>query len=91
MICSIWLLDTAKLFKSPLMTYHGFDISEAQFPSEFPQEVGEIAFSVHNILEPFPEAHLSRYDVVHVRLLVQALRVVDVENAVKNVAGLLRM
>jgi hypothetical protein len=88
---SIWLLDADKLFRSPSMTYQGFDISGLQFPAEIPQGLGQITFSEQDIVKPFPTEHVGKYDVVHVRLLVQALKEEDVETAVWNVAALLRM
>src|SRR5258707_11642182 len=74
---SIWLLDAAKLFRSPSMIYQGFDISGLQFPAEIPQGLGQITFSEQDIVKPFPTEHLGKYDVVHVRLLVQALKEED--------------
>ena len=41
-------------------------------------------------MKPFPAEHLGKYDLVHVRLLVQALKETDVQSAVRNVTALLR-
>jgi hypothetical protein len=73
-ILSVWLLDVANSLSSPSIVYHGFDISGLQFPINISQGLGNIKFSEHDILTPFPEEHLGKYDIVHLRLLVQALR-----------------
>jgi hypothetical protein len=44
---------------------------------------------VHDILRPFPIAHRERYDLVHVRMLVSALKVEEYEVAVRNLVGVL--
>lgn len=67
--------------------YHGFDISSDQFPTEaLPPNM---EFSVHDILQPFPEEHIGRYDLVNVRLLVGAIKEADYFRAVNNAAALL--
>jgi hypothetical protein len=58
-------------------------------PNRHTQGLGKINFSEHDILTPFPEEHLGKYDVVRLRLLVKALRGVDVERAVRNLAALI--
>jgi hypothetical protein len=88
----IWLLDakTHLATHSPNTnpyTLHGFDISAAQFlPSP---ETHGLTLSVHDILRPFPIAHRDRYDLVHVRMLVSALKVEEYEAAVRNLVGVL--
>lgn len=71
------------------MVYQGFDISGLQFPAEIPEGLGDITFSVQDIVKPFPEDHLGQYDIVHVRLLAQGLKEADIESAVRNAAALL--
>ncbi|KAJ5301051.1 uncharacterized protein N7443_006053 [Penicillium atrosanguineum] len=66
--------------------YHGFDISDAQFP--FSTE--EVQYSIQDALSPFPAQHLNRYDLVHVRLLVGAIQASDFEVIVANLMKLLR-
>ncbi|KAL2849746.1 hypothetical protein BJX68DRAFT_275966 [Aspergillus pseudodeflectus] len=93
----IWLLDAkthlANHSPSPNpslnpYTLHGFDISAAQFlPSP---ETHGITLSVHDILRPFPIAHRERYDLVHVRMLVSALKVDEYEVAVRNLVAVLK-
>lgn len=87
---SIWLKDVSKVLdpepQSPVY-YHGFDISSQQFPKM--QE--NIQFSVHDITKPFPEEHLGRYDLVHVRLLVAAIDESDYKLAVANIDAILSM
>jgi SAM-dependent methyltransferase len=67
--------------------YTGFDISAQHFP-ETP--LPNSTFEVQDILTPFPEAFHNQFDLVHVRLLVLALRKDQFEPAVKNVMQLLK-
>lgn len=67
--------------------YHGFDISAQQFP----QKQENIQFSVHDITKPFPEEHLNKYDLVHVRLLVVAIDAADYSKAIANISAILSM
>lgn len=46
-------------------------------------------FVAHDILKPFPEEYHGRFDVVHVRLLVLALKKEQIKLAAENVAALL--
>ncbi|KUL91145.1 hypothetical protein ZTR_00834 [Talaromyces verruculosus] len=68
--------------------YHGFDISDEQLPKD--RGDGSIHFSLQNCLEPFPLEHHGRYDLVHVRLLVAALKESEYKTAVANIATLLK-
>lgn len=43
----------------------------------------------HNVLRPFPDEHLGKYDFVHVRLLIAALKEDDIPIALENVVELL--
>ncbi|KAL2788794.1 hypothetical protein BJX66DRAFT_352516 [Aspergillus keveii] len=95
----IWLLDAKKHLTrhspnptsdSPASSYtlHGFDISAAQFlPAP---ETHGLSLSVHDILRPFPAEHRERYDLVHLRMLVSALKVEEYEVAVRNLVGILK-
>ncbi|KAL4863473.1 hypothetical protein BDV12DRAFT_202077 [Aspergillus spectabilis] len=70
----IWLWDAKQLLKqkaggSSARSYHGFDISAAQFPSTTPQS---IQLSVQDVFQPFPAEFLNHFDLVHVRLMVTA-------------------
>ncbi|KAL2810155.1 hypothetical protein BJX63DRAFT_328958 [Aspergillus granulosus] len=92
----IWLLDAQAQLNahtpSPTAigtrTYHGFDISAAQFPPS--SEKQGISLSVHDILHPFPTEHHNRYDLVHVRMLVAALKAEEYEVAVRNLVPILK-
>lgn len=44
---------------------------------------------MQDILQPFPKEHWGRYDLVHVRLLVGAMKEVDYPQAVRNLYDLL--
>jgi hypothetical protein len=48
-------------------------------------------FSVHDLLEPFPVEYHGKYDLVHLRFLLAALKEDDVKIAVKNIVALLSM
>lgn len=87
----IWLFDTqnhlnAKIPNSPPRTFHGFDISDAQFPPSTP---AGIELSVHDVLKPFPPEHHNRYDLVNVRMLVAGLAEKEYATAVENLAAIL--
>ncbi|KAL1966950.1 hypothetical protein VTN77DRAFT_3694 [Rasamsonia byssochlamydoides] len=89
----VWLADVKNQLeeKYPSDTpryYHGFDISDAQFPAE--GDRGSIKYSVHDCLQPFPAEHHGRYDLVHVRLLVAAIREKDYKVIVENLVPLLK-
>lgn len=64
----------------------GFDISDAHFPLE---HQANVEFITHDILQPFPQQLHEQFDLVHVRLLVLALKQNEIATAVKNVASLL--
>lgn len=89
----IWLKDVAsELSVTPTSNgrkrhFHGFDISNAQFPAEHPENM---KFSIHDVMQPFPEEEKGKYDIVQVRLLVLALKEVDISTAVKHIVQLLR-
>lgn len=65
--------------------YHGFDISEAQFPSN----PGEINFSVHDITKVPPPHYRHRFDMVHVRMLVGAIKESEFETVLANIMSLI--
>ncbi|EEA28391.1 hypothetical protein TMatcc_003278 [Talaromyces marneffei ATCC 18224] len=89
----VWLRDVQSYLDTTYPSknkryYHGFDISDEQFPKD--RGDGSIQFSLQNILEPFPSEHHGRYDLVHVRLLVAALKEPEYKQAVANIATLLK-
>ncbi|KAJ6013221.1 hypothetical protein N7540_007812 [Penicillium herquei] len=86
----IWLEEVAKLLSSPTNVFFGFDISTSQFPHKSDLQFGQFSFIQHDIREPFPVEYHKKFDLVNVRLLVQALAAADVKLAVTNVAELLR-
>jgi SAM-dependent methyltransferase len=89
----IWLQDVAsELSVIPTSNgqkrhFHGFDISDAQFPANRAEGMN---FSIHDVLNTFPEEEKGKYDIVQVRLLLLALKEVDISTAVQNVVQLLR-
>ncbi|KAL4813917.1 hypothetical protein BDW67DRAFT_177437 [Aspergillus spinulosporus] len=88
----IWLLEARDLLNSRVpdrehRTFHGFDISAAQFPGSPPEDV---SFSCQDILKPFPPEHHRKYDLVHVRLLVTAFPENEYETAVRNLVEILK-
>ena len=83
----VWIRDVAKSFGGPAKPrLVGFDISSAQFASD----ASDIEFVVHDILKPFPPEYHGKFDLVHVRLLVCALRQESLQEAVKNIIAILR-
>ena len=91
----VWLRDTASLLASrnPNLSrpyyLHGFDISAAQFQSFHTEKNTEIHLSAQDCLQPFPAEHHGRYDLVHLRFLISALRVGEYEAVVKNAYDIL--
>jgi len=87
-----WLRDlanSAAVVDDKEATFVGFDISPQQFPpteTYFPN----VKFVVHDITKPFPVEYHETYDLVNVRLLSYAIRVVDLEKAVRHILQILR-
>jgi hypothetical protein len=97
---SVWLLELAKSQKSSIdistpshRGFHGYDISDMQFPrdSDLPEGLTDFKFTRHDCLQPFPKEVHGKYDIVHVRLLVQALKESEYSIVVRNLYELLRM
>jgi hypothetical protein len=84
------LIDIARKLNSPDNNYHGFDISAVQFPSDVTQGFGTFNFTVHDFTKRFPVEYHSQFDLVNVRLVVQALKSKDVASVVSNLLELLR-
>ncbi|KAJ0423037.1 S-adenosyl-L-methionine-dependent methyltransferase [Aspergillus carlsbadensis] len=87
----IWLWDAKQILdqkagESSSRSYHGFDISPAQFPST-PQG---IELSVQDVFQPFPAEFINRFDLVHVRLMVTAFPESKFQEAVENVLTILK-
>lgn len=87
----VWLQDVSETLrdKHPVQErrlFHGFDISDAQFPSAHDDE---FMFTVHDVLQPFPLSEHGRYDLVHVRLLMAALKEEDYGQVASNLHSLL--
>lgn len=83
-----WLADLARDL-SPTSSFYGFDIDASKFaPAE--NLPSNIKLETGNALEPPPEQHHGKYDVVHVRLLKYALKKDDWEIVARNVFALLK-
>ncbi|KAK0117928.1 hypothetical protein ONS95_012240 [Cadophora gregata] len=88
----VWLQDLATvLSKIPLRSdgsrqYVGFDISRDLFPSSYDSS---FSYVQHNALCPFPDEHLGKYDLVHARFLIAALKEDEIRIALENVLELL--
>ncbi|KAI1773802.1 S-adenosyl-L-methionine-dependent methyltransferase [Hypoxylon cercidicola] len=67
----------------------GFDISSSLYPpqSTLPPNV---SLAELDMKQPFPEDMHGKYDLVHARMLVAAMRPSDWETAVRNLARLLK-
>lgn len=86
----IWLINHARSTKSHGKShqYFGLDLSSAQFPSKYPDNV---EFDILNILEPVPEDWKDRFDALHVRLLLCGLSGrQDWTKAIANLMTMLR-
>ncbi|KLJ12912.1 hypothetical protein EMPG_09448 [Blastomyces silverae] len=85
-----WLIDTAKELNNPTNVYQGFDITAASFPSDTPSGIGSFNFSQHNAIERFPAEFHSQFDLINVRLAIQAFKAADVPKVVSNLVEMLR-
>jgi SAM-dependent methyltransferase len=66
----------------------GFDVINTQF-QDVPKG-SNVSFHVQNMLLPFPDAELARYDVVHARLLMYACKSEEWATVASNLSTLLR-
>ncbi|KAJ4250148.1 hypothetical protein NW762_011959 [Fusarium torreyae] len=82
----IWLLDLAKEVPKTARL-HGFDVDESKFSTELPLNIN---LGLANVLEPFPKELLGQYDLVHVRLLMFALKSDQWVTAAKNLLTVLK-
>ncbi len=94
----IWMASVASHWRESEQhgrkhTFVGFDVSDAQFPAtkhERQEEEGELPdFVVHDMTRPFPSKYYQTFDLVHIRLVVAALRTKDLPKVVRNVAEIL--
>ncbi|KAL4972946.1 S-adenosyl-L-methionine-dependent methyltransferase [Aspergillus desertorum] len=92
-----WLFELRKARKAPesesdsgttQSKYHGFDISSSLFPKL--ESAADIDFSVHDFYKPFPKEHIGKYDLVHARHLVLAVKKSNLQTAVNNISSLLK-
>lgn len=87
--CRIWLYDVAQCLPAGSQL-DGFDISSSQFPD--PATIPKnMTFREQDLLQPFPEEFLGKYDVVHIRLMCFALNGDEWGQAVKRLVALLSM
>ncbi|KAE8354505.1 S-adenosyl-L-methionine-dependent methyltransferase [Aspergillus coremiiformis] len=90
----IWLMSlAAALNASPTnrLYLHGFDISATQYP--FSKDISpshELHLSVHDMRHRFLPEHRGRYDLIHLRLLVGALKEEDYARSMRNIYELLK-
>ncbi|KAI5121044.1 hypothetical protein M0805_008620 [Coniferiporia weirii] len=80
-----WLLDAATQF-APTSILHGVDIQNRLFPREHPPNV---SFSITSIIA-LPQEWTGRFDIVHQRLLIAALRRKEWPLALQNMLGVLQ-
>ena len=83
-----WLIDLGSQLP-PSSSLTGFDINSETFP---PAETlpSNLTLQAHDILQPLPDEHLGRYDVVHARLLMYAFKKGEWEVVARRMASLLR-
>lgn len=84
----IFLLDLAPTLP-PTTQLIGFDISPSAFPPAGSRSPN-ITFLVHDMLAPFPPAHLATYDVVTARFLSSAIPRAAWERTIRNLVTLLK-
>ncbi|KAG4437423.1 hypothetical protein IFR05_007105 [Cadophora sp. M221] len=88
----VWLQDLSTILSKSLTSanqprqYIGFDISREFFPKDRPSD---FSYVQHNVLRPFPDEHIGKYNLVHVRLLIAALKEDEIPIALENVVELL--
>ena len=65
-------MDESQKYDTAVTTFHGLDISDAQFPTQdtWPEN---IKFSILDALGPLPDALHGQFDVVHCRLVTGAV------------------
>ncbi|KAI2790288.1 hypothetical protein POX_d05797 [Penicillium oxalicum] len=83
-----WLRELAAVVPETCQL-DGFDISDDLFYKSLTQRTN-LSFHLQNVLQPFPEEFVGKYDVVNVRLLAVALSSNEWPTAVRNVVALLR-
>ncbi|KAF9772779.1 hypothetical protein IL306_009487 [Fusarium sp. DS 682] len=84
----VWLRDFApEVHKDARLD--GFDIDDSKFlfAEDLPSNV---KLSLGDVFEPIPENLVGQYDLVHVRLLMVALKAGDWEPVARNLLSLLR-
>lgn len=84
----VWLHDLARE-SPPTWIYHGFDISDEQFPVNG-GERDHTKYARLNITEPIPDGLKGQFDVVHLRLLVCGLTGYEWALAARNALQLLK-
>ncbi|KAF4445347.1 methyltransferase domain-containing protein [Fusarium austroafricanum] len=84
----IWLQDLASEVHGDARL-DGFDMDDTKFlpPKNLPPNV---KLSLWNVFEPVPPELAGQYDLVHVRLLMVALKAEDWEPVARNLKSLLR-
>ncbi|KAF7904171.1 hypothetical protein EAF00_001505 [Botryotinia globosa] len=85
----IWLRELAEEFTNGgynLQETIGFDISPDQFPKN---PAPENKFVLWDMTKAFPKEYHGTFDVVHIRLVVLALKVEQIKGVVENVVALL--
>lgn len=69
----------------------GFDLAGDRFVSGFEEQGKSLQFVQHDCRLPFEEKWRGVFDVVHVRLLVYAMKEADLPLLLRNITSLLRM
>ncbi|KAF7907626.1 uncharacterized protein EAF01_005212 [Botrytis porri] len=86
----IWLRELAEEFANGgynLQETIGFDISPDQFPKN---PAPETKFVLWDMTKTFPKEYHGTFDVVHVRLVVLALKAEQIKGVVENLIELLK-
>lgn len=84
---AIWLIEEGSCHPSD--SYSGFDINKGQFP---PDETLPNNVTLHTLdaTGTVPEEHVGVFDIVHIRLLVPAIRANDPRAILRNALRMLK-
>jgi len=80
-----WILDTAEMLSSSAIL-HGIDIEKRGWPSVHPPN---ISFSINTVTK-LPEEWTGKFDIVHQRLLLSALRMPEWDSALSGIHRVLQ-
>lgn len=84
---AIWPFEAAELY--PDAEVVGFDISDAQFPSKMTWP-SNVRLELGDLFLPVPAKYQQYFDIVHVRLIVAAIYIMDKDVLLKNILSMIK-